>query len=243
MTHEEIEQRDVVESYLRGRLPEGDRQAFEEHFFACDECFAQVRTAEKFASGVRHAAESGALPEAPEEGPGGWTGWLRPAFAFSAAAVVVLSGLTGWLSLVQVPRLRRESALQRLLIDAQRRQGAELEKQLAMNRPAAAEANLPLVMLEASRASTANTVTVPAGASHVVLWIEIGPGPQARSFRLEIRTLAEQPVETLVGLVRNGYGALTASLPAERLKPGMYTARLFEMSGPPLAEYRLEVRR
>jgi Putative zinc-finger len=243
VTHQDIERRDIVESYLRGRLPDDDRQAFEEHFFACDECFAMLKAAEKFAGFVRQAAESGALPAAQEESRVWPAGWLRPAFAFSAAAVLILSGLTGWLALVEMPRLRRESASQSRLVEQQRQHGAALEKQLAMNRPPAGEANLPLLMLEASRASTSNTVTVPAGASHLVLWIEIGPGARSESFRLEIRTLAGQPVETLEGLVRNGYGALAASLPAERVQPGTYKARLFGMNGRLLAEYPIVVRR
>jgi anti-sigma factor RsiW len=76
MTHQEIEDRDIVDAYLRGSLVESDRQAFEEHFFTCDECFAQVQTAEKFGAGVREAAASGRIPVAiVEESPGLFWRW------------------------------------------------------------------------------------------------------------------------------------------------------------------------
>ena len=64
MTHGEIEEREIVEAYLQGKLSEDDRQTFEEHFFACEECFAELRTSGNFIAGVRHAAEAGLLPEA-----------------------------------------------------------------------------------------------------------------------------------------------------------------------------------
>jgi anti-sigma factor RsiW len=246
MTHSEIERQDIVDAYLNRRLSEGDRQAFEEHIFACDECFAQVQMAEKFAGGIRQAVESGDLRAPPEPDRDFFTGWLRPAFALSAAVAVILLAVTGWLTFGELPRLRRQIDNARYLAEEQRRRGLELEKLLAANRPPAAEANLPLVMLEASRAALAIEVTVPRGASRIVLWMEIAPAAGSGPFRLEIRSAAGQPVETLEGLVRNGYGALTASLPADRLNAGMYQARLFRIEGSRAtlaADYRLQVHR
>jgi hypothetical protein len=243
MTHQEIEEKDIVEAYLRGRLSENDRQAFEEHFFACDECFAQVQETETFASGIRQAAESGVLPAEREEPAGMLAGWLRPAFAFSVAAVVVLAVATAWLAMVQVPGLRREADARQALLERERQRNTEFQQQLALNRPPAAEANLPLVMLEASRAAEVNRITVPTGANRLALWMELGPEARSSSFRLEIRNPSNQVVATIDGLVKNKYGALAASLPAERLPAGTYTARLFATGGPLTAEYRLEVRR
>src|SRR6266542_1881349 len=88
--HEEIEEREIIDAYLRDELPESDSNAFEEHFFACGDCFAQVQTADRFAQGVRQAAQSGALPAA-EETQDLLGAWLRPAFALCAAGVVILT--------------------------------------------------------------------------------------------------------------------------------------------------------
>jgi hypothetical protein len=48
MTHDEVEQREIVELYVRKRLSPEDRGAFQEHFFACDSCFDQIQTMERF---------------------------------------------------------------------------------------------------------------------------------------------------------------------------------------------------
>jgi anti-sigma factor RsiW len=242
VTHREIEEREIIDEYLRGHLSESDRDAFEEHFFACDDCFAQVQSAEQFAQGVRQAVRSGALPPA-EEGHALLAAWLRPAFALCAAGVVILTAVTGWLALVDRPKWQHEAAAQRDQLEAERQHAATLEQQLATNRPPAAEANLPLVMLEASRAAVGNTVTIPAGAPQLALWIEIAPEAKSPAFRLEISTLANEPVERLEGLVRNTYGALAASVPAGKLKPGAYKVRLLGADASLVAEYRLEVRR
>ena len=87
MTHHEIAERELVESYSQGKLSDADSQAFEEHFFTCDECFAEVQAAGNFIAGVRQAAAAGRLTEAPRS---------RPAFAFAWAAAAVLTVTTIW---------------------------------------------------------------------------------------------------------------------------------------------------
>ena len=59
MNHHEIEQDEIVERYVRHRLAADERLAFQEHYFACDECFAQVQTTARFVAGVRQAARAG----------------------------------------------------------------------------------------------------------------------------------------------------------------------------------------
>ena len=44
-------------------------------------------------------------------------------------------------------------------------------------------------------------------------------------------------------LVRGRHGALTAAVPAEKLPPGKYTARLFGANGALAGEYKFEIRR
>ena len=61
MTHDEIEQGDVIDSYVRGDLTPAARDAFEEHYFGCDECFAKVREIETLRGAVHAGAEAGWL--------------------------------------------------------------------------------------------------------------------------------------------------------------------------------------
>src|SRR4051812_2149287 len=55
MNHDEAIQSMAAERYILDDLEPTDRDAFEEHFFDCTECTADVRDAAKVAGGVRTA--------------------------------------------------------------------------------------------------------------------------------------------------------------------------------------------
>jgi anti-sigma factor RsiW len=163
MTHPEIEQREVIESYVRNRLTAEERLAFEEHFFICDQCFAQVQDMERFVAGIHYAAETGLI--APQAAPNraglnqmqtffapAWLDWLKPALALTAIIALALGAATVWLLVHQLPQLRTELARERQAqaqiqqehqqslqqtqaeLQREREQHAELEKQLAQAR-------------------------------------------------------------------------------------------------------------
>ena len=277
MTHEEIEQQAVIESYVRDRLTAAERLAFEEHYFVCDQCFAQVQTLERFVAGVHYAAQAGLLAPATGRAAAArqlfnldWQVWLKPAFAFTSVLALALTFLSGWLLLRQLPQLRAELARERQAhtqaqqaqqrslaqtqaeLESARQQQSELQTQLAQARAraptgAAPEPNLPLVMLEATRAGQAvNELALPKGAQHVVLWLEPGLSVDSASFRLVVQTQAGQTVQTVESLRRNAYGALVVSLPAAQLTGARYRVRLYGVRGPEAAlvtEYQLQVRR
>jgi hypothetical protein len=274
MTHEEIEQREVIESYVRGRLTMEERLAFEEHYFICDRCFAEVQTQERFVAGVHYAAEAGLLAPASRTAAArklfnpDWQIWLKPAFAFTSVLALALTFLSGWLLLRQLPQLRDEQARERQAheqaqqeqrqnlaqtqaeLERARQRQSELETQLAQARastPTGPEPNLPLVMLEATRAGqAANELALPKGSQNIVLWIEPGVGADFDRFRLTLQTAAGQPVETVEGLRRNAYGALVVSLPAARFSNTRAQAKLYGLRGGQatlVAEYRLQVRK
>lgn len=43
MNCQEVEKQDILEKYLLGRLPDQDRDNFEQHYFECNSCFASVQ--------------------------------------------------------------------------------------------------------------------------------------------------------------------------------------------------------
>lgn len=281
MTHEQIEQRETIEGYVRGRLTEAERQAFEEHYFACDKCFADVQAHERFVAGVHYAADAGLVASAPSASrPSAigsffseyWKLWLKPALALTGALAVILTVLVGWLVFRQIPQLRAELALERqeqsraqqslqqnltqtqAELERAREQQSELENQLALARassavqaPSGADPNLPLVMLEATRAGQAATeVTIPTNARSVVLWMDPGLDANYPSFRLIVRTPAGQTVQIVDGLRRNSYGAVLVSVLAEKMRGSNYQVRLYgvnKQEAALLSEYQLKVRR
>lgn len=242
MTHPEIHSREIAEAYARGQLSEPERAAFEDHYFACDQCFEEVETLQKFVEGVRTAAEQGTLPavqEAPDQEM--TPRFFRFGFFVACGATLLLAVAIGWILLIERPRLEAELARLRFA-QAEPKQIAVISTPPGL----ASQPNQPLVMLEASRADTASSVAIPATAQQLVIWVEPPPAPSGVTWRLEILTQAGAAVESVNGLVRNSYRALTASVPAAPLTPGSYRARLLVNKGDKLelvGDYRFEVRK
>lgn len=99
MTCEQINQHDVMEQYLLGRLPVAARDEFDQHLFECDECFDRLQTLRALR---RELQATAAVRRAEPVLPSRWT-WkwaLAPAFA----AVVIAVGVSLW------PRVQPPSA-------------------------------------------------------------------------------------------------------------------------------------
>jgi hypothetical protein len=247
MMHPQIEEEEIVERYVRNQLAEEERKAFEEHFFGCDDCFEKLQVTERFVAGVRDAARRGVLAGEVEgrTRSSSWSRWLVPAFGVSACVAVLLAAFSGWLYFAQLPKMQQQLSQSAADLRAQQQARVALEQQLVQG--IQAEANVPLVMLQATRDVQAapNEVIVPPGAKHLVLWVEVPPG-KSNQFRLRVDTADNRPVETLDNLQRNSYGALAVSLPVEALQPGDYRITLTSQEPPPaslLGEYRLRIRR
>ena len=240
MVHSEIDKTETVERYIRNQLSLAERQEFEEHFLACDECFDKLRAAERFAAGMRDAAERGLL-DAPPHLQGMNPGWFAWAFTATAAMALTFAGLAGWIYFGQIPHLRSDL----------RQTAAQLEKQSQRQTEQAvpteeAEANVPLVMLQASRAEGGvPNLTLKPNDNRLVLWIEPGPS-RYRDFRLEVFSSDNKLVASVDHLLLGRYGALAASLPTKQLPAGDFRITLTGQDPPPAAlagEYHLEIRR
>jgi Putative zinc-finger len=247
MMHQQIEDEEIIERYVRNQLGAEERKAFEEHYFTCEECFEKLEATERFIAGVRDAGRRGLLAGEVEGSSRGWSWsrWLVPSFAASACAALMLAVFSGWLYFSEMPRMREQLSQSVAELRAQQEARTALEQQIANS--VQAEANVPLVMLQATRDVQAipNEVSVPAEAKHLVLWVEVPPG-KSNQFRLQVDTADSRSVETLDNLQRNAYGALAVSLPVEALQPGDYRIRLSNQGPPPaslLAEYKLRIRR
>lgn len=56
MDHAYVEEHGLVESYLKDRLSESERSAFEAHYFDCETCIEQLETASDFREGMLQMA-------------------------------------------------------------------------------------------------------------------------------------------------------------------------------------------
>ena len=243
MMHSQIEKEEIVERYVQRQLPPEMQQAFEDHFFGCDECFAKLQEVERFRAGVRDAADRGLLPDESRTAvAAGRGGWLRWAFAMTSCSTAALVAISGWMYFRQIPGLRgeRDQAASQLQLERE----ARSQSAQAIVPAEAAEANVALVMLQASRAGEKPPTTVlQPGAQHLVVWIEMGPS-RYRSFRIDLLTPDNRPIASLDHLERGPYGALAASLPADKLPAGDLRITLSGQDPPPaslVAEYQLRI--
>ncbi len=242
MMHREIEKAEILERYIRNQLTADERQAFEEHFLACDECFEKLQAAERFTAGMRDAARRGLLEARPQ--PQAMNpGWFTWAFAATACIAVILAGLAARVYFGQMPRLRNELRQAAAQLEHEQRLRSQTEAAVSAEQ---AEANVPLVMLEASRAGKeAASALLKPDDKQLVLWIEPGQ-TRYRDFRLDVFSSANHLVSSIDHLQLSPYGALAASLPTKQLPAGDFRITLTGQYPPPAAlagEYHLEIRR
>ena len=134
MTHQEIEEKGIIERYVLRQLAPDERSAFQEHYFSCDECFEHTQMQARFIASVRQASKAGILTASSTEslrprGSSLWMGWLKPAFALTATASLALAIALVWLVFNQMPRLRQE-----ILRERQAREQSERENQQNIDR-------------------------------------------------------------------------------------------------------------
>jgi Putative zinc-finger len=111
MDHDLAVKSQACEKYLLGELSPDLRDAYEEHYFSCAECATQLRMAAELVGAGQHifakTPELAASAPAMRE-PGGWSRWLRPAFAIPVMAGLLL--IVGYQNLILVPRLQQSQA-------------------------------------------------------------------------------------------------------------------------------------
>jgi len=206
---------ETIERYVTNHLSVEERRNFEEHLIECPECFEGVQEMERFVAGIRQSAAEGLL-----DGPPAWRPWLIPAFAGLFVLALGIAGVSIW----NLTRSLRETRGQRDALAQQLRQA----KASTATEVASAEVragNLPLVILEASRAQTEQVLSLDPTAREVALWIEVAPGN--RSYMVEVSDSGDRPIQQVGRLRANRYNAVAVVLPARKLSPGRYVVRLF----------------
>ena len=257
MTHQEIIDREIVEQYVLDKLSPDDRRIFQEHFFACDDCFQQAKTLSETVAQVRYAAANGALDPDERRKAAASFSWLRPMFAFSIVTCVLLAVVAGALVLMN-NRLRariaadeetirsqnralkesqdlRRSAEEELLISESDR--AKLQQQLHepdRGKPSprpdenlVAQASIPSVTLESNRDSGSAAQLTIPMAAKEISLL-IPVEAGDRFQSFSIEVLRSKASVTTIGGARpNRSGSLSVRVPAARLESGDYRVKLY----------------
>lgn len=272
MTHQEIKDGEIIERYVRRQLAPDERRAFQEHYFACDECFEQAQTMARFVAAVRQASRKGLMAESAAEPAAWWKSLFTPAIGFATAALILAATL-GWLVFRQPAAPRQDFAREQQPSPSPSQTGApdqniarlaspspekpekndrpKLQDQrdlLAQNRtPEESSGKSPSVLLESARDASAsgNQITLPANASSAILRIEVEPDSPFTSFQFQLFDNARRLVATVTSGKANSRGAVSANVPARHLQSGKYLVKCFGLKDGQrilIGEYDLNVR-
>jgi hypothetical protein len=115
VTHKDAVDTLAAERYLLDEMSDEDRQAFEDHFFSCDVCADDLRTATAMLQGAKagYAGPSTAgqvVPMVPRPTAVRNPVWYR-SVALPWAVAATLAVVAGYQSFFVVPSLRRETPL------------------------------------------------------------------------------------------------------------------------------------
>ena len=128
MTHAEIDERQIPELYLMGKLPAEEAAGFEEHYLHCQECLDRLELAESMERGFKRAAGQDAARVAATRQLAvlAWLSRLGRSrqLAALAMAVLVVAVLPGLLGLRDVRQRERELAATRSALEQERERSA-----------------------------------------------------------------------------------------------------------------------
>jgi hypothetical protein len=111
MNHKVVTAQNMTERYLLNELDPTAREEFEEHYFKCEECAADLQAAallvEKIKDGAILGLESRPVQAStPIPAPRAWFGWLRGAFVLPVMATLLV--VVGYQNLVTYPQMVRQ---------------------------------------------------------------------------------------------------------------------------------------
>lgn len=140
MNHLQIEESNMVDRYLLGRLPAEEQSQFEEHFVDCQQCLDRLETSASFRRGVKFAFAEDALRTGAYV-QAGVLGWLMRRNRWQQTALLLLAifllvGPSAFFIMKnrriqeELGHARRDSLEWQRQYEAQQKKGSELEKEL-----------------------------------------------------------------------------------------------------------------
>jgi hypothetical protein len=269
MDHDYIEQHQVIEEYVRGRLPEAEADRFTDHYLTCKECLRRLELAERFQQGMRDAVAEDIAAPVGLAAIFSSLAWRR--LMAGVAALAVVAGFALWWHLDRLHSELNEAQVS--LAQAMGRQAddgrhtRDLWKQLAVTRKRLAEETQArsqlaselsrerqpragaawLVALVPVRSGPAagepvQRITLPSAADSIVLSLDMdlpGPGP----YRIVLRRRDGTAVWEGTGLETGPSGTLAIRLDSSLLAPGDYRLLVEQDGGVPVARFAFRVAR
>jgi hypothetical protein len=224
MDHRSIEDSDLVEAYVTGRLGTTERADFEAHLVDCPDCLDRVEAAQGLAAGLRALGPPPVTAPA-EQRRGRWSATAGWALAASVAALLALGwGVTERSRLEQAVETERAA---RSAAEARARELAQHPPEPAppvATRPTSPAGPIPVLTLVATRGAELPTLEVRQDGP-VVLSVERESPP--RFVRYQVQISREGGGAVLDGLFPpSSRDALVLALDGSLLPAGTYALTL-----------------
>jgi hypothetical protein len=250
MDHQTIEEDQIVDRYVRGKLPAEEAALFEEHYLSCQECLDRLELADSMERGFKRAAgqDAARLAATRQLAVVAWLARLGRSRQMAALTMAVfLAGvLPGLFALRQVRESEHELAATRSALEQEREKSAagsqttaeaeRLRRELSREKEARAQAdqqlaaarqpqaNVPILFLDAERGAGEPThrLRLPRTPGWIVLSLTLEP-PLQPSYRAVLRDAQGKEIWSGEGLQVNEMDSVSLSLPSTLLDPGDYT--------------------
>jgi hypothetical protein len=217
VTHQEAVDSLASERYLLDDMSVQDRQAFEEHFFTCEVCADDLRTAAAMLQGAKAgfagpSASADVVPFSRKANVRSARGWYR-SIALPWAAAATLAGVAAYQSLWVIPSLSRATT------------------PLAL---------VPVTLHAASRGAEA-VVPFPPGTQAVSLVLEINDPPRGGEISYDLSSSDEHHIVSGRAAAPPAGNPLLLVLPSWTLVGPMHYILSVRDAGSParlLGEYR-----
>jgi hypothetical protein len=238
--HRALEEANIVERYLMGKLSTAEVEQFEAHYLDCDECLERLELTRRLYQGLREISAEEVPRAVAQTTILAW--FLRRGRAFQGAVVLGLFVLIllpwAWL-LPQMSRMRGEQA----------RLSGEVMAALAPQPQAPALRLSPerSGSGEASGEAPSTRVTLGATPEWVVLSLQLPPSPSAVSYRVRLLEAEGKPLWQGGPLEPDASGQVTLRVHSSWLEAATYHLELVAASAgedsPPEARFSFLVQR
>jgi hypothetical protein len=201
MDHNLAAESQAVERYILGEMSPDERDAFEDHFFACASCAADVRAAAEFRANAREVL---AAPNALAEERRARFAWWDPRALVPIAASLALAGIVVYQSAVRIP---------------------QLERLASASHPAA---STPFALRSTTRAGGPQATRIPPGIAHFSVYFDLSGLPRGQ-YEAAISDSAGRDLRIVP--LPAGAEQVNIQLERSQFPPGTYTITIRAPAG------------
>ena len=240
MDHKYIDDFDIVDRYLMGRLAAEETSEFEEHFVDCEHCVDRLKIIKAFIEELRLVEIDQAEEVVARISGGSW--YKRRKALALVAGFISLIALAGVVFAFNQARRYEEERQSSAIAESGNHekerelteQVSQLKKQFEVARKQAAESsdeiNVPILTPISTRASEAlpssNILALPSSPISFLISVALEGETGYRNYRMTIRDSEHQLILNRSGLTRNSINSVSVLLNSRRFQPGDYLLTL-----------------